>query len=114
MKIPYHEYIYVLIKFAVFFFYTLVYYTAGLVCCFLSLTCISQTVWCAIFVAFISASLMLYTVSRVNSDRQARYAYNLRESFWYMWGTLLRGSLCGRYLRIFAFFVACSCFMLLC
>ncbi|CAG5126548.1 unnamed protein product, partial [Candidula unifasciata] len=55
----------------------------------------SNTVWCAIFVAFISASLTLFTVSRVNSDRHARSTQNLRESFWYMWGTLLRGSLCG-------------------
>ncbi|GFR57505.1 glutamate receptor subunit protein GluR6 [Elysia marginata] len=55
----------------------------------------SHVVWSAIFVAFVGTSLMLFGVSRVNSDRQAKYAHNLRESFWYIWGTLLRGSLTG-------------------
>ncbi|XP_055894617.1 glutamate receptor ionotropic, kainate 2-like isoform X4 [Biomphalaria glabrata] len=56
---------------------------------------LSNVVWSAIFIAFVSTSLMLFAVSRVNSDRQAKYAHNLRESFWYIWGTLLRGSLSG-------------------
>ncbi|CAL1543624.1 unnamed protein product, partial [Lymnaea stagnalis] len=56
---------------------------------------LSNIVWSAIFVAFIGTSLMLFAVSRVNSDRQAKYTHNLRESFWYIWGTLLRGSLSG-------------------
>ncbi|XP_059141818.1 glutamate receptor ionotropic, kainate 2-like [Physella acuta] len=56
---------------------------------------LSTIVWSAIFVAFVGTSLMLFAVSRVNSDRQAKYTHNLRESFWYIWGTLLRGSLSG-------------------
>ncbi|GFN98252.1 glutamate receptor subunit protein glur6 [Plakobranchus ocellatus] len=56
---------------------------------------VDKVVWSAIFVAFVGTSLMLFAVSRVNSDRQAKYAHNLRESFWYIWGTLLRGSLTG-------------------
>ncbi|KAK3801150.1 hypothetical protein RRG08_006867 [Elysia crispata] len=55
----------------------------------------SHVVWSAIFVAFVGTSLMLFAVSRVNSDQHAKYAHNLRESFWYIWGTLLRGSLTG-------------------
>ncbi|RUS79115.1 hypothetical protein EGW08_013125 [Elysia chlorotica] len=55
----------------------------------------SHVVWSAIFVAFVGTSLMLFGVSRVNSDQHAKYAHNLRESFWYIWGTLLRGSLTG-------------------
>jgi hypothetical protein len=27
--------------------------------------------------------------------RQAKFTHNFRESFWYIWGTLLRGSLNG-------------------
>ncbi|XP_076446177.1 glutamate receptor ionotropic, kainate 2-like isoform X2 [Babylonia areolata] len=56
---------------------------------------LSHVVWSAIFVAFVIVSLTLFGVSRVNSDRQAKYTSNLRESFWYIWGTLLRGSLNG-------------------
>ncbi|KAL8617123.1 hypothetical protein ACOMHN_014293 [Nucella lapillus] len=56
---------------------------------------LSRVVWCGIFVAFVVVSLTLFGVSRVNSDRQAKYTSNLRESFWYIWGTLLRGSLNG-------------------
>ncbi|NP_001191542.1 glutamate receptor subunit protein GluR6 [Aplysia californica] len=56
---------------------------------------LSNVVWGAIFVAFVGVSLMLFAVSRVNSDRQTRYTSNLSESFWYIWGTLLRGSLTG-------------------
>ncbi|XP_070198239.1 glutamate receptor ionotropic, kainate 2-like isoform X2 [Littorina saxatilis] len=56
---------------------------------------LSKLVWSAIFMAFIAISLTLFGVSRVNSDRHAKYTHNLRESFWYIWGTLLRGSLNG-------------------
>ncbi|XP_050416680.2 glutamate receptor ionotropic, kainate 2 [Patella vulgata] len=56
---------------------------------------LSKYVWIAIFVAFVIVSLVLFGVSRVNTDRQAKYTHNLRASFWYIWGTLLRGSLCG-------------------
>lgn len=56
---------------------------------------LSKVVWCAIFLSFIVVSLSLFGVSRVNSDRQAKFTSNFRESFWYIWGTLLRGSLNG-------------------
>ncbi|XP_046371985.1 glutamate receptor ionotropic, kainate 1-like isoform X1 [Haliotis rufescens] len=55
----------------------------------------TDQVWIAIFFSFLIVSLVLFSVSRVNSDRQQKYTYNLRESFWYIWGTLLRGSLVG-------------------
>lgn len=56
---------------------------------------LSNVVWCAIFFAFVIVSLVLFGVSRVNSDCQAKRTSNLRESLWYIWGTLLRGSLNG-------------------
>ncbi|ESP02133.1 hypothetical protein LOTGIDRAFT_111488, partial [Lottia gigantea] len=56
---------------------------------------LSKYVWIAIFVSFVCVSLILFAVSRVNSDKHAKYTHNLRASFWYIWGTLLRGSLCG-------------------
>nr|KAG5709248.1 hypothetical protein BaRGS_018000 [Batillaria attramentaria] len=56
---------------------------------------LSNVVWSAIFLSFVIVSLVLFGVSRVNSDCQAKRTSNLRESFWYIWGTLLRGSLNG-------------------
>ncbi|XP_041356659.1 glutamate receptor ionotropic, kainate 1-like [Gigantopelta aegis] len=56
---------------------------------------LSKMVWSAIFVSFVVVSLALFGVSRVNRDRSRSYSGNLIESLWYIWGTLLRGSLTG-------------------
>ncbi|XP_048776991.2 glutamate receptor ionotropic, kainate 2-like isoform X2 [Ostrea edulis] len=54
---------------------------------------LSHVVWITIFVAYLFTALMLFAVSRVNSDKNERCLNNFRESFWYIWGTLLRGNL---------------------
>lgn len=54
---------------------------------------LSNYVWIAIFVSFVVVSLALFGVSRVNADKHRKYTHNFLESFWYIWGTLLRGSL---------------------
>ncbi|CAI9731625.1 glutamate receptor U1-like isoform X2 [Octopus vulgaris] len=54
---------------------------------------LSNYVWIAIFLSFLVVSLALFGVSRVNSDKHRKYTHNFLESFWYIWGTLLRGSL---------------------
>lgn len=56
---------------------------------------LSKYVWITIFVSFLVTSLVMFAVSRVNCDRQSNYIHNLRESFWYIWGTILRGNLTG-------------------
>ncbi|KAJ8297659.1 hypothetical protein KUTeg_024190 [Tegillarca granosa] len=56
---------------------------------------LSRVVWIAIFMSFIITALVLFGVSRVNCDRSTKYTHNLRESYWYVWGTLLRGNLTG-------------------
>lgn len=56
---------------------------------------LSKVVWIAIFLSFIITALVLFGVSRVNCDRSTKYTHNLRESYWYVWGTLLRGNLTG-------------------
>ncbi|KAL3878976.1 hypothetical protein ACJMK2_031298, partial [Sinanodonta woodiana] len=54
---------------------------------------LSRVVWIAIFVSFLFVGLFLFGVSRINSDRKADFSHNLRDSFWYVWGTLLRADL---------------------
>ena len=54
---------------------------------------LSHVVWITIFVAYVFTALMLFGVSRVNCDKHERRLNNFRESFWYIWGTLLRGNL---------------------
>uniref|UniRef100_A0A0L8I6N7 Ionotropic glutamate receptor L-glutamate and glycine-binding domain-containing protein n=1 Tax=Octopus bimaculoides TaxID=37653 RepID=A0A0L8I6N7_OCTBM len=54
---------------------------------------LSNYVWIGIFLSFLVVSLALFGVSRVNSDKHRKYTHNFLESFWYIWGTLLRGSL---------------------
>ncbi|XP_062608571.1 glutamate receptor ionotropic, kainate 3-like isoform X2 [Saccostrea cucullata] len=54
---------------------------------------LSHVVWINIFVAYIFTALMLFGVSRVNCDKHESCLNNFRESFWYIWGTLLRGNL---------------------
>ena len=56
---------------------------------------LSKYVWITIFASFIVTSLVMFAVSRVNCDRQSSYIHNLRDSFWYIWGTILRGNLTG-------------------
>lgn len=54
---------------------------------------LSHVVWITIFVAYVFTALMLFGVSRINCDKHDRCLNNFRESFWYIWGTLLRGNL---------------------
>ncbi|KAK3599487.1 hypothetical protein CHS0354_006615 [Potamilus streckersoni] len=54
---------------------------------------LSRVVWIAIFVSFLFVGLFLFGVSRINSDRKEDFSHNLRDSFWYVWGTLLRADL---------------------
>lgn len=54
---------------------------------------LSKFVWICIFISFIVTALTLFFTSRMNCDRQNRRMDNIRESFWYIWGTLLRGNL---------------------
>lgn len=54
---------------------------------------LSKLVWICIFASNILTALTLFVTSRINCDRQNKKMDNLRESFWYIWGTLLRGNL---------------------
>ncbi|CAC5374411.1 Glutamate receptor ionotropic, kainate 1,Glutamate receptor ionotropic, kainate 2 [Mytilus coruscus] len=54
---------------------------------------LSKNVWICIFCSFILAALTLFSTSRMNCDRQEKRMDNVLESFWYIWGTLLRGNL---------------------
>ncbi|KAL3878973.1 hypothetical protein ACJMK2_031295 [Sinanodonta woodiana] len=54
---------------------------------------LSRVVWIAIFVSFLFVGIFLFGISRINSDRKADFIHNLRDSFWYVWGTLLRADL---------------------
>lgn len=54
---------------------------------------LSKFVWICIFISFVATALTLFVTSRMNCDRQNRRMDNIRESFWYIWGTLLRGNL---------------------
>lgn len=54
---------------------------------------LSHVVWITIFVAYVFTALMLFGVSRINCDKHDRCLNNFNESFWYIWGTLLRGNL---------------------
>lgn len=56
---------------------------------------LSKVVWIAIFIAFFITGVVLFGVTRINSDNQPNWVDNLRESYWYIWGTLLRGNLTG-------------------
>ncbi|XP_071125627.1 glutamate receptor ionotropic, kainate 2-like isoform X1 [Mytilus edulis] len=54
---------------------------------------LSKNVWICIFFSFILAALTLLSTSRMNCDREEKRMDNAMESFWYIWGTLLRGNL---------------------
>ncbi|XP_069130736.1 glutamate receptor ionotropic, kainate 2-like isoform X4 [Argopecten irradians] len=56
---------------------------------------LSKFVWIAIFLCFVTTALVLFATSRVNNDKKSKFMHNLRESFWYIWGTILRGNLTG-------------------
>lgn len=56
----------------------------------------SQVIWIAIFITFLFVGFFLFGVTRIISDEpKLHYTEDLRESFWYAWGTLLRADLKG-------------------
>lgn len=56
---------------------------------------LSKIVWIAIFLSFILVGLFLFGVTRITNDEKTYYLHDLRDSFWYVWGTLLRADLSG-------------------
>ena len=56
----------------------------------------SRVIWIGIFLSFLFVGFFLFGVTRVVSDDpKQHYSIDLRESFWYAWGTLLRSDLNG-------------------
>ena len=55
----------------------------------------SRLIWVTIFISFMFVGVFLFAVTRITSDRKVVYTEDLRESFWYVWGTLLRADLKG-------------------
>lgn len=56
---------------------------------------LSKIVWIAIFLSFIFVGLFLFVVTRITNDDKSDFRDDLRDSFWYVWGTLLRADLSG-------------------
>ena len=56
---------------------------------------LSKIVWIAIFLSFIFVGLFLFGVTRILSESKTGIQTDLEESFWYVWGTLLRADLKG-------------------
>ena len=56
---------------------------------------LSKIVWIAIFFSFIFVGLFLFGVTRITNDTKTDCKIDLRDSFWYVWGTLLRAELTG-------------------
>lgn len=56
---------------------------------------LSKIVWIAIFLSFIFVGFFLFAVTRITNDTKTDFKIDLRDSFWYVWGTLLRAELTG-------------------
>ncbi|XP_053400243.1 glutamate receptor ionotropic, kainate 2-like isoform X4 [Mercenaria mercenaria] len=56
---------------------------------------LSKIVWIAIFLSFVFIGLFLFVVTRITNDDQTDFRDDLKVSFWYVWGTLLRADLSG-------------------
>ncbi|XP_060568232.1 glutamate receptor ionotropic, kainate 2-like isoform X3 [Ruditapes philippinarum] len=56
---------------------------------------LSKIVWIAIFLSFIFVGLFLFVVTRITNDDKTDFRDDLKMSFWYVWGTLLRADLSG-------------------
>jgi len=56
---------------------------------------LSKLVWIAIFLSFVFIGFFLFGVTRITNDTKTYFMIDLRDSFWYVWGTLLRSELTG-------------------
>ncbi|XP_052795001.1 glutamate receptor ionotropic, kainate 3-like isoform X2 [Mya arenaria] len=56
---------------------------------------LSKLVWIAIFLSFVFVGFFLFGVTRITNDAKTYFMIDLRDSFWYVWGTLLRAELSG-------------------
>ncbi|XP_052281540.1 glutamate receptor ionotropic, kainate 2-like isoform X2 [Dreissena polymorpha] len=56
---------------------------------------LSKLVWIAIFVSFLFIGMFLFGVTRITNEEKINPMIDLRDSIWYVWGTLLRADLTG-------------------